>query len=1380
MPLTSLRLALAAVVALLSARPTLAAAPWEGAPLSADPAALRAAADALEPPAGVPLDVLLEEGVFRLDARGAVTHTLRVVYRPVVPEASRAAAQVERTWSPWREARPEIRARVVGPDGAVATLEPGALAEGPAADGDGPRSERRQLTGTIPGVRPGAVVEQVTTVRETAPLLPGGTVQRFRIGSGSPVRHVRLRLEAPAALPVRWVVRGVELSPVETVANGIRTIVFERRDAEPVPPAEPGSPPEVAPAPYVAFAAGQSWGEVAAHLRAVFEEGIAGSDLRAEARAALGAGKPGRDEAVRRIGAWLGARVRVSAAAVGEAPLAPARPADVLARGAGDGKDLAALWVALLRAARLDAEVALAASEWHDPPREVPGLGLLDRALVRVGGKGAPIWIDPSAPGLAPGGLPLEAQGRLALVAARGTRDLVRTPASSPADNAAVTVRELHLSQLGRGRVVETRRLTGALASSEREFRARVPPDHRDRLDERYALEVLRAGVFLGADVRGLDDPAAPLEVRVEAQESTLAETGDDEALVPVGAAPILEPLPAFLTGEREGEAPRRRRADVVLPLPYRWEMRFRVIPPDGFRARPLPADAVERFGPATLSRRYAAGEDGSVTATYAIDTGGRRLAAAEADALASRARAIATGEPERLAFERTAAALLATGQVKEALAELHRLCAARPREAMHPLHLALALLQLGDGAGAAVEARRAISLEPGRAWGYRVLGWILEHDPVGRRFGAGFDRDGAVEAYRRAAQLDPRHAGGRAALAELLSHGVTGTRGAPGADLGAALAEFEALHAELGPGPHDAGLLAVRFAAGRHSEALDLARALPPSPERNATLLAAAAVTGGAASAQREAAALGEERQEALLGAAGFLARERRFPLAAALAREAARGTRDVEEPSAFADLLASLRPWKELVAQGDEAARFVKSLVVTAVTSRDPARELERLVSARAAGPARAALLGAPPLPIGAARRPLRDAGVTPDLLLDVALSGLELYREGEPASGLRIRARFAFAPGERATSLYLVRERGELRLLATDSAWPILAAEALRAADAGDVAGAARWLAWAREDLPGSPGDPGAPAGILAVLAPPGATLDAPRARLAAAALGAFVDGGEPGLAVLTAARGDRDPAVRRAVLLSLARAHRSGERPEAVLAAADALLAEEPASREGFAAKTWALRRLRRGAELDRAAEKILARLPEDPEVLSLVATSRLLLGDREGAERAMRRVVAAGRATPGVYNDAAWLTLFRGGASSESLGWARRAVEGGQGDAHAALNTLAAVYADLGRPAEARDVFLRSLEDGRALEGADWYVHGRIAEGWSLPEAARAAYARVQPELVEGAEDPSGAHVLARRRLALLAGGGGAQERAQRGRAGGVAAPPRAQ
>jgi tetratricopeptide (TPR) repeat protein len=276
---------------------------------------------------------------------------------------------------------------------------------------------------------------------------------------------------------------------------------------------------------------------------------------------------------------------------------------------------------------------------------------------------------------------------------------------------------------------------------------------------------------------------------------------------------------------------------------------------------------------------------------------------------------------------------------------------------------------------------------------------------------------------------------------------------------------------------------------------------------------------------------------------------------------------------------------------------------------------------------------------------------------------------------------------------------------------------------------------------------------------VLAPrwrPGAGGAPPTAevvRRAATALVAFADRKGRTLPALEAARAAApEGPEKRALSLAVIRAARSADRPADALRTADALLVEDPTSRPAFVAKAWALQRLRRPEELARAGEAMLARLPGDAEVLAALASAQLLARDLEGAARTWRTLIDSGQATPLAYNNAAWLELFRGGPSATALDWARRAVDQDRGAARASLNTLAAVYAALDRPAEAREIFLRSLGEGRPLAGADWFVAGRIAEGWGLTEAARTAYSRVK---AEDAGDPTDARFLADRRLAAL-------------------------
>ncbi len=1352
---------LAVVLTAVSAR---AAEPWEGEPFAADPVALAAAAERLAPPKDAPVDVLLEDALFRYDARGASTYTYRLVFRPALAEAARRWGRIERSWAPWYQARPEVRARVVAPKGEVHELDPKTLAEQGAGDDGETWSDRRVLAGPLPGVRVGAVIEEVTTVRDSAPFFDGGVSQRFWIGQPYPVRISRLRIEAPASLPLHFVVLGVKLSPKEKVEGGVRTLVFERRGVPAVPRLDRAAPRDLPPAPVVVFGWGRSWADAAERYGAIWERALAGADLAATARAAA-KGAQGRDGAIRRLVAWIHQNVRYTGLELGDAAIVPAAPAETLKRRFGDCKDLSLLLVGLLRSMGIEARIALLRTGWQEIAPEVPGLGQFDHAIVRVEGK-EPVWIDPTDPFVAPGRLPPSDQGRLALVTGPGQKDLVRTPSAGPGENAVRAIREVHLAELGAGRIAETRELVGALASAERAGRDRVPPDRRDELDERYARDVFRAETFLGSEVQGEDDPTLPLRIRVEADQSEVVETDDDHGEVPVTPDPVFDALPRFLVAdededEREQRKPAKepapRTADLFLAVPYRAEMTYRLHPPDGFRARPVPEGATERFGPASFQSRYAVEKDGSVTAEFRFDTGPGRIPAADADSLRRRVREIVRGKSPRVSFERTAATLLAAGRVSDALAEVRRLAAAHPREALHPLHLAVALLQLGFAEEAAAEARRAIALEPGRAWAHRVLGYVLEHDAVGRFHGPGFDRAGALASYESAKAKDPSHAGGRAALAELYAHDPSGERYGPGADLGRAIEEYRAIRADLDVKEHDDGLLGALFAAGRHGEATALAREMQPGPQRNATLVAAVAATEGVQRAEAEAAGLGDGRRDALRDGATLLLRQRRYGPAAALAQAAARGAPNAAEAFAQADTFSALRRWEDLRGEGDEAARLVKRLFVAVLASKDPAKETAALLARRAReGEAREALEAGLPLTANAARDALREAGIPRDVLLDLVLSRLELVSDGDPATGLRIRVRFPYAAAERGSTVFAVREGRELRVLATDVAWPLLGSEAERLAEKGDAEGARRWLDWAREAVPGAEGEPASPAGVLAALARPGAKLDAPSARAAGAALLAFADEKGSTIPVLTAARASAtDAGVRRALGFALAQAYREKHDAAATLSVVDELFAADPASRAAFAMKAWAIRRLGRRADLGPAADAILKRLPDDPEVLGIAGSTALLMGDLDAAARHFRRLIDAGKAPPIVYNNAAWLELFRNPGGKDALDWARRAVDQARERDYASLNTLAAAYANAGKPAEAREIFLRSIAGGRKLSGADWFVFGRIAEAWGLGRAARSAYARVEPEKEDGDDDPTSAFHLARRRLDAL-------------------------
>jgi hypothetical protein len=162
-----------------AAPPAKAAEPWEGAPFAGDPAAILRAAAKIPAVEAEEVLVLLSDATYSYDAAGRETYTERLVYRIGRARVHESWSTVEEGWAPWHQERPEIRARVITPDGVAHPFDPANLAENARAQGAADMFEDgRVLRGPLPAIRPGVVVEQLVTVRDKAPFFDAG-VTRF-------------------------------------------------------------------------------------------------------------------------------------------------------------------------------------------------------------------------------------------------------------------------------------------------------------------------------------------------------------------------------------------------------------------------------------------------------------------------------------------------------------------------------------------------------------------------------------------------------------------------------------------------------------------------------------------------------------------------------------------------------------------------------------------------------------------------------------------------------------------------------------------------------------------------------------------------------------------------------------------------------------------------------------------------------------------------------------------------------------------------------------------------------------------------------------------------------------------------------------------------
>ena len=91
------------------------------------------------------------------------------------------------------------------------------------------------------------------------------------------------------------------------------------------------------------------------------------------------------------------------------------------------------------------------------------------------------------------------------------------------------------------------------------------------------------------------------------------------------------------------------------------------------------------------------------------------RLSVKEAEGFRDAVVKAQASDPIFVTFDQVAHSLIASGKIKDGLAEYQQLARQHPKEALHRIQLARALLSAGLAENARVVARQATSLEHGR-----------------------------------------------------------------------------------------------------------------------------------------------------------------------------------------------------------------------------------------------------------------------------------------------------------------------------------------------------------------------------------------------------------------------------------------------------------------------------------------------------------------------------------------------------------------------------------------------------------------------------------------------------------------------------------------
>lgn len=1339
-------------------------------PFTTDPAALLSSG-AQAPKTESGTVILLDEEGYRFETDGTYTQQWWRIYQVQTAEAAEAAASLQTDWQTWRESRPEIRARVVTADRRVHELDPGTIAESASQVEDNRiYTDERFLRAPLPAISADSVVEFTVSRQFSAEYFTAGTVHRAFFGAAIPVLRSRLIVDVPDTLPVRVREQLLpELTRREEHSQGRIKLVFESGSMEPVRDGEGFAPPEVPSWPMIQFSTGSSWAEVAKAYNMVVDRQLEDANLKAFARTAKKTGADRRQVAEALLRA-LHKEVRYTGVEFGEAAVVPRKPEEVLRRKYGDCKDKAALYVGMLRAAGIPAYVALLSSgPGQDIHPDLPGLGMFDHAMVVIPGT-PDLWAETTNEYARIGEIAGSTQGRFALIAAPDTPGLVRTPELPSTSSLSRERREFYLAEMGPARVVEISQGRGAPEHDLRASYGSMSASAREQLED-YVKNAYLAETLDKYQVSEPDDLSTPFQLRLEAGKAGRGATDLEQAVVAVFRGGILNRLPEAVLKEERGDDgnPKERQQDFVLPEAFVTEWEYRITPPPAFELASAQLDLEQKMGPAIFCQKAEQLPDGELIVTLRFDTVKRRFAPQEVRELREAALTLQKSDPLMIQFQHLGQVHLTEGRPREALETFASLVDLHPKEALHHIQMANAMLRLGVGDAARKEIQRALELEPDSVLVHRTRAWILQHDLVGRRFKKGSDFEGAVQAYRRALELEPEDIVTRADLAILLEFGPTGQRYHDRERLQQAILEYQRIQDKLEEVGVDQNLPVALMHAERFAEARERLAGQASTPTREGLILAATAVLEDAAAARREAARRipnRAARQQALTAAATNLAELRHYALAADVLSAGLEGSNEAASQMSRLGLYRRIQKYEEILRPESDPVRVVQNLQVAIFREDGSPEDLLRPMAQTTHYTEEEKKEAADSLlRVGRAlRAQLRQSGISPALLLDLVLSVMQVSVEGEDEFGYRVRLRF---PGQSDESFFVIREDGEYRILASPRGPSPVGEQILARLDAGDIDGARRWLDWMSDSLPPRTGRTDDPleGPVFERFWMRGQEADAGEIRSAAWALIAGEKKIADGTAVLVRARENAAEGRKLKYDLALAEAFSTLKQFDKLEPVAQRLVEAEPRSERAFGYLTLALRETKQWEAWRQAAEERLRRNSNDLAAQRSLALLDSLRGDLDSAMTKSFALLQTGEATAEDWNTAAWSGLLAGKLNEEVVRAAQQATVLTKSSEYPSLHTLAAVYAELGRAAEARQVFLQAMEVGGREEPGpnDWYVLGRIAEEYGLVEAALEAYGR-EEEPEDTALAPLTSASLAKRRAALLRASASEEER----------------
>ncbi len=1360
--------------ALLTASPqNTPPANWDSTTLHAPAVKILTAANAV---AATPGDHV--KGLFRLkhyefDKNGKMKTRFIWIYQIVDQTGVENWDNTEVNWQPWHENRPEIHVRVISPDGEEHILKQSDIIENSSGNTDTKMySDNKVLRAPLPSLSVGAVVLEEITTSEHTPLFDAGTAHIAFLTEPVHMEHLQVDICLPKRSPFQYNVFKLDnLKPTITKKDGIITYCFDRKNVAEDPEVDSNIPIDIPVYPYIGFSTGKSWGKVAARYGEIVDNAIKGTRFPDEIMKQK-TDSP-RETAVRFL-KWIDKKVRYIGLEIGKRSIIPAAPETVLKRGYGDCKDKASLMVAMLRQAGFNAHVALLrVNKRRDIDPNLPGFGRFNHAIVVIRGK-PDIWFDATVPLNRTGILPAGDQNHYALIAWKKTKKPVKTPLCKPDENTMNDVREYRFTDKKYMNVTQVVTYTGIQEINNRILFQDAKPDKLKEGLQSYVTRNYRFGTLKKWDITPVTKLSVPFAMTLEIEGAGRGITQGTSAVVALMKGELINDLPSILTrapeektesGKPEKKKEKKRKYPYQLPVPVENRVCCHIIPPDGFVPRKIPDNETVELGPITFSMKFTAGKEGTLNSEMTVINRSGEVTPEQIKDIRKKIADLMKKPAILIYFDHQGERKLANGEYKKALESFRKLVKRHPNDSMQYIRLARAYLKTGLGAAAAKTIDQAIKLDPknARAWGTK--GWILQYDELGRRFGHGYDRAGAIAAYKKAIKLDPNEWTYPADLAILLEYDENGRRYTIPKDMEEALNYYKTVADKLNHKEMKNNVPFDLMYLGKFKELKTYADKIDNENIRRGYKLLATVGIKGIKEAIKEARKIQpvSKRRQLMIQVAGNLLNLRRYQDVAALFREAAKGADNAMDLESRADLFSKLRPFEQVKLNLEKPENVFRKFLIDIFNSHGWNFQTLKSITApefyshyNESGHANSFNHFYSQIIPDPSKGNLRQ-----DVALDLMLGTMKFRVEKDGEKGCRFTLS-GVGYRQMDTNIYM-KKTGKKFIIIGDSGFtPLIGKEILRLTDNGKTKASEKWMKWMSDEFPQiRNSETGLLMGNGIHYFYNDKHRDSLSIRMAAASLMDETCCAKEGITILESGRGKWGaPDEQYLIDAALCRMYSVLQEPEKMLKSAEMLEKAAPKSPYTAIEHTGALITLLRPQKAYQIIKQKVNADPDNDILVHLLIPITSQIPGFSDMWHEFHKLETENRLNPNDYNTVAWACLFGAGPVENGLKYARTAVKLSNGRKGGYLHTLAALYAEAGRCREAR----KALDACMSADGLiqpdenDWYVLGRIAEQYGETSTAIQAYNKVKKP--KNREDKVlSTYVLAQKRLKILETGG---------------------